>query len=182
MPTAQGLEHLSAREPNSGFVRAIVDTPKGSRNKYKYDEQLGVYRLSKILPLGSAFPYDFGFIPSTLAEDGDPLDIIVLMDAPTHVGCLLDVRLIGIVMAEQTEDGKTDDNDRLLGVSVHSYDHEAVKTIDDVSETLLSQVEEFFISYNKQRGKKFKVTGTGGPKKATKTLREGMRAYRARKK
>jgi inorganic pyrophosphatase len=78
MGTAQKLEHLSAREPGSGLVRVVVDTPKGSRNKYKYDEHLGLYRLSKMLPLGLAFPYDFGFIPSTQAVDGDALDVLLL--------------------------------------------------------------------------------------------------------
>jgi inorganic pyrophosphatase len=121
------------------------------------------------------FPFDFGFIPSTLGEDGDPLDILVLMDAPAHVGCLIDVRLVGVISAEQSEGGKKETNDRLLGVAIHSYDHEDVATIDDVSKTLLSQVEEFFVSYNKQRGKKFKVTGTSGPKKAIRFLKTGIK-------
>src|SRR5438874_3853083 len=73
---------------------------------------------------GMMFPYDFGFIPSTLGEDGDPLDILVLMDAPAHVGCLIEVRIIGIIEAEQSEDGKTESNDRILGVAIHSYDHQ----------------------------------------------------------
>jgi len=110
------------------------------------------------------FPFDFGFIPSTLGEDGDPLDILVLMDAPAHVGCLMDVRIIGIITAKQTDDGKKASNDRLLGVAIHSYNHEDLDKIEDVSETLLSQLEEFFVSYNKQRGKKFKVTD-GRPSK-----------------
>jgi inorganic pyrophosphatase len=133
------------------------------------------------LPEGMMFPFDFGFIPSTLGEDGDPLDVLVLMDAPAHPGCLVDVRLIGIITAEQTEDGKTEANDRLMGVSVHSYQHEAIETIDDVSKTLLSQLEEFFISYNKQRGKKFKVTGTGGPKKAVAFLKAGIKERKKQK-
>ena len=128
------------------------------------------------------FPFDFGFIPSTLGEDGDPLDILVLLDAPAHVGCLIEVRIIGIIQAEQTEDGKTKSNDRLLGVAIHSYDHEDLESIDDVSKTLLDQVEEFFISYNKQRGKKFKVTGIGGPKKALEFLRAGIQARKKAKK
>src|SRR5438876_10334707 len=99
---------------------------------------------------GMMFPYDFGFIPSTLGEDGDPLDILVLMDAPAHVGCLIEVRVIGVIKAEQIDRGKTKSNDRLLGVAVHSYDHEDLETINDVSKTLLDQLEEFFISYNKQ--------------------------------
>src|SRR5262249_22376983 len=78
MLTGEGLEHVSARESDTGLVRVVVDTSKGSRNKYKYDETLGLYRLSKVLPLGITFPYDFGSIPSTRAEDGDPLDVLVL--------------------------------------------------------------------------------------------------------
>src|SRR5256885_6107816 len=146
--------------------RAIIETPKGCRNKFDYDPDSGLFMLGGLLPEGMMFPFDFGFIPSTKGGDGDPLDILVLMDAPAHVGCLIEVRIIGVIMAEQTEDGKTESNDRLLGVAIHSYDHEDLKKISDVSKTLLSQVEAFFVSYNKQRGKNFRVTGTGGRKKA----------------
>lgn len=85
--------------------------------------------LGGLLPEGMLFPFDFGFVPSTLGDDGDPLDIMVLMDAPAHVGCLIDVRIIGIIEAKQTEDGKTKSNDRLLGVAVHSYNHQGVDPI-----------------------------------------------------
>ncbi|HUE01738.1 MAG TPA: inorganic diphosphatase [Bryobacteraceae bacterium] len=158
--------------------RAIIETPKGSRNKFDYDPDSGLFMLAGLLPEGMIFPFDFGFIPSTLGDDGDPLDILVLMDAPAHVGCLMDVRIIGIIKAEQTQDGKTESNDRLLGVAVHSYSHENLETIDDVNKTLLSQVEEFFISYNKQRGKKFRVTGTAGPKKAITFFKSGIKAHK----
>ena len=161
--------------------RAIIETPKGCRNKFKYDPETNLFMLGGLLPEGMMFPFDFGFIPSTLGEDGDPLDILVLMDAPAHSGCLIEVRIIGVITAEQTEDGKTESNDRLLGVAVHSYQHEDIETIEDVSETLLSQVEEFFISYNKQRGKKFKVTGTGGPKKALAFLKAGIKELKRAK-
>jgi inorganic pyrophosphatase len=104
------------------------------------------------------------------------------MDAPAHVGCLIDVRIIGIICAEQTQDGSTESNDRLLGVAVHSYDHEDLKNIEDVGKTLLDQVEAFFVSYNKQRGKKFKITGTGGPKKAMKFIKAGIQMRKDAKK
>jgi inorganic pyrophosphatase len=162
--------------------RAIIETPKGCRNKFDYDPESHLFMLGGLLPEGMMFPFDFGFIPSTLGEDGDPVDILVLMDAPAHVGCLIEVRIIGIITAEQTEDGKTEANDRLLGVAIHSYDHEDLESIEDVSKTLLDQLEAFFISYNKQRGKKFKVTGTGGPKKALRFLKAGMKAYAAPRK
>ena len=110
------LTSLSLQLDNkTGTCRAIIETPKGCRNKFDYDPETGLFMLGGLLPEGMMFPFDFGFLPSTLGEDGDPLDIMVLMDAPAHVGCLIEVRIIGIITAEQTEDGKTESNDRLLG-------------------------------------------------------------------
>ena len=180
------MADLTARPNNldsrTGVCVAIIETPKGCRNKFDYDPDFDLFRLGGLLPEGMMFPFDFGFIPSTLGEDGDPLDIMVLMDAPAHVGCLMDVRIIGVIEARQTQDGETKSNDRLLGVAVHSYEHEGLETIDDVSTTLLAQVEAFFISYNKQRGKRFKVTGTGGPKRAVGFLKRGIKAFKAKHK
>src|SRR5258708_17251505 len=146
--------------------RAVIETPKRCRNKFDYDPDSGLFMLGGLLPEGMMFPFDFGFIPSTLGEDGDPLDILVLMDAPAHVGCLIEVRIIGIIEAEQTEDGKTESNDRLLGVAIHSYDHQDVESISDLNKTLLAQLEAFFISYNKQQRKEVKVTAARAPTKA----------------
>jgi inorganic pyrophosphatase len=169
-------------DPKHGTCRAIIETPKGHRNKFDYDPESNLFLLGGLLPEGMMFPFDFGFLPSTLGEDGDPLDILVLMDAPAHVGCLIEVRIIGIITAEQTEDGHTTRNDRLLGVAIHSYDHEDIESIRDLSQARLDQLEAFFVSYNKQRGKKFKVTGTGGPKKAISCLQAGIRAHKKRQK
>jgi len=164
-------------DPAKMICRAIIETPKGFRNKFDYDAESNLFMLGGLLPEGMMFPFDFGFIPSTLGADGDPVDIMVLMDAPAHVGCLIEVRILGLIDAEQTEDGKTQKNSRLLGAAVHSYEHEDLQTISDVSKTLLSQVEEFFVSYNKQRGKKFKIIDTGGPKKALRYLKSGIKAH-----
>ena len=161
---------------------AIIETPKGSRNKFDYDPASNLFKLGGLLPEGMMFPFDFGFVPSTRGEDGDPLDIMVLMDAPAHVGCLLDVRLIGVIEAKQTQDGKTESNHRLLGVAIHSYNHAKLKDIEDVNKTLLEQVEAFFVSYNAQRGKKFRIEGTGGPKKAVRFVLNGMAAHRKKMK
>ena len=162
--------------------RAIIETPKCSRNKFDYDPETNLFKLGGLLPEGMMFPFDFGFIPSTLGDDGDPLDIMVLMDAPAQVGCLIEVRIVGIIEAKQIENGETQRNDRLLGVARHSYDHQDIQTIKDVSKTLLSQVEAFFISYNKQRGKQFKITGTGGPRKAIRFIKTGMKAHQRKSK
>lgn len=176
MPDLRSLPlHLDTKKY---LCRVIIETPKGCRNKFDYDPDSGLFKLGGLLPEGMMFPFDFGFIPCTLGEDGDPLDVLVLMDAPAHVGCLIEVRIIGIIQAKQTEEGKTGTNNRLLGVAVHSYDHEDLQSIGDMSKTTLDQLEEFFISYNKQRGKKFQVTGTGGPKKALDFLKAGIQAYK----
>jgi len=169
-------------DTKKGTCRAIIETPKGCRNKFDYDPDSELFMLGGLLPEGMMFPFDFGFIPSTLGDDGDPLDILVFMDAPAHVGCLIEVRLIGIVSAEQTQEGEKQTNDRLLGVAIHSYDHEGIKTVDDIGKTRLSQVEEFFVSYNKQRGKKFSIRATGGPKKAIKFLKVGIKKHKDSKK
>jgi len=168
-------------DKKNDVVQVVIETPKGSRNKFDYDPESNLFMLGGLLPEGMMFPFDFGFIPSTLGDDGDPLDVLVLMDAPAHVGCLIEVRLVGVISAEQIEDGHKEVNDRLLGVAVHSYDHENIEAISDISKTLLSQLEEFFVSYNKQRGKKFRVTGTFGPKRAIKFLKIGIKKQKEAK-
>jgi inorganic pyrophosphatase len=164
-------------DPKKHTCRAIIETPRGKRNKFDYDPALNLFVLGGLLPEGMVFPFDFGFVPGTLGGDGDPLDIIVLMDAPAHVGCLLDVRIIGVINAQQSEGGHKETNDRLIGVAIHSYDHEQMESIDDLNKSFLSQLEEFFVSYNKQRGKKFRIIGTGRPHKAVKLLKTAMNKY-----
>jgi inorganic pyrophosphatase len=105
---------------------------------------------------------------------------MILLDAPAHVGCLIDVRLVGIIEAKQTQNGNTKTNNRLIGAASHSYDHQGVNSIENISKHLLDQVEHFFVSYNEQRGKKFKVTATGGPKRAVAFLKAGIKAYKKR--
>jgi inorganic pyrophosphatase len=162
-----------------GTCRAIIETPRGFRNKFDYDPKANLFALGGLLPEGMMFPFDFGFVPRTLGDDGDPVDILILMDAPAHVGCLLDARIIGIINAIQTDKGKTETNDRLVGVAIHSYEHQDLSSVADLSKTLFSQLEQFFVSYNKQRGKKFKIVGTGGPGKALKFIDAGIRKYRS---
>jgi inorganic pyrophosphatase len=173
------LPHLLDRKACQ--CRAIVETPKGRRNKFNYDPAIESFTLGGLLGEGLSFPFDFGFVPSTLAEDGDPVDVMILMDEPAHVGCVLDVRIIGVIEAEQTEDGKTTPNHRLVAVAIHSYNHEEIKSVSAVNKSILEQVEEFFISYNKCRGRKFRVLGVHGPKRAIKLIEQGMEAYEKKK-
>ena len=157
---------------------AIIETPKGRRNKFKYKPESGSFSLSNLLPQGFSFPFDFGFIPSTVSEDGDPLDIIVLMDEPAHVGCLLEVRLIGVVEVEQIEKGKTTRNDRLVAVAVRSFDYKDVRAISDLNDALVQQVTEFLGLYNKNSGKQDEVKGVQGPPRAMKLLEGAIRRFK----
>ena len=106
-----------------------------------------------------------------MADDGDPLDALVLMDEPAFCGCLIESRLIGVIEAEQSEDGKTERNDRLIAVAAKSQTHAEVKSLSDVSPALLKEIEHFFISYNQARGKKFRPIGRRGPKRAAQLLK-----------
>src|SRR3712207_1004618 len=165
---AANVQHLPFRDPDSGLYQVIIETPKGSRNKYAYEEKHGLYVLKGVLPAGASFPYDFGFFPSTLGEDGDPLDVLLLMDEPAYPGCLVPARLIGVITADQTEEGNTVRNDRILAVSAVSKTHQSLRDIKDVDKHLLEQIEHFFRSYNVIRGAQFEVAGRYGPKRAEK--------------
>jgi inorganic pyrophosphatase len=158
--------------------RAIIETPKNRRNKFDYDSASTLFKLGGLLPEGMSFPFDFGFIPGTLGDDGDPLDVMVLMDEPAHVGCLVDVRIIGVIEASQTEKGKTETNDRLLAVSVHSYSHENIASIQELNPSILRQIEQFFVSYNMLRDKQFKVRSNKGPRRAIALIKDGIKAFK----
>lgn len=168
-------ETLEAFDPETKLWNVIIDTPKGSRNKYKFDEKRKIFKLSGVLPVGQSFPFDFGYLPFTKGEDGDPLDALLLMDEPAFVGCLIPGRLIGVIEAEQTErDGKTERNDRLIAVADKSHTHQDVKSLDDLNDTLLDEIEHFFVSYNEMRGKKFKPLGRFGPERAEALVKAGI--------
>src|SRR3954453_17178870 len=164
------LPHELDRKNNE--CHAIIETPKGRRNKFKYEHDSGLFSLSNLLPEGFSFPFDFGFIPSTIAEDGDTLDVIVLMDEPAHVGCLLQVRLIGVVKVVQTEDGKKTQNDRLVAVSKPSYAYEGIESVSELRSSLMEQLTEFIGLYNKNSEKHDEVTGTAGPEEALRLLEQ----------
>ena len=167
MKNVKGIEQLEPFDDESGDLNVVIETPKGSRNKYTWDEDLGLFKLSGVLTAGHSFPYDFGFIPNTKGGDGDPLDVLVLMDEPAFAGCLIRARVIGVIEAEQTErDGETSRNDRLIAVGSDSHTHSHIKSINDLNKTYIDEIEHFFISYNEARGKTFKPIGRFAAKKA----------------
>ena len=117
-------------------------------------------------------------MPATTGEDGDPLDVLVLMDAPAFPGCLIEARLIGAIEAEQTEDDQTERNDRLLAVAATSRQHEHLRELADLPAQLLHEIEHFFKSYNQAKGIKFKVVARVGTLKAEKLVAAGQKAFR----
>jgi len=164
------------KKDDDDIVNSVIETPMGSRNKFKFDEKIGTYALAGVLPQGMVFPHAFGFVPGTRAADGDPEDVLVIMDVPVFTGCVVPTRLIGVIEADQTEeDGKAERNDRLIAVAAHSRDYSDVKSLKDLNDNMLDEIEKFFVNYNKEKGKKFKVLGRKGPREALKLLKKSLK-------
>jgi len=160
-------------------LRIVIETPRGSRNKYSYDPDCDCMQLSTVLPEGMVFPYDFGFIPSTLGQDGDPLDILILMDQPVVPGCVVRARLIGAIEAEQKEKNeKWIRNDRLIAVATHAQTHDGAKKLADLRPHLVREIKELFVTYNKLRDRKFKPKDEASPEKAQKLIDAGMKRFK----
>jgi inorganic pyrophosphatase len=152
------------------IVQVVIETPRGSRNKYAFDPKQRVFTLKKVLPEGMVFPHDFGFIPSTQADDGDPLDVLLLMDQPAFPGCVVEARLIGVIEGEQVQDGNGERNDRLLAVAESSHTHSGVRSIKDLNPSLLEEIEKFLVNYHANDRTEFKVISCKGPQAAAKQL------------
>jgi inorganic pyrophosphatase len=172
------IGNLPAFDPESGDTLAVIETPKGSRNKYAFNHDLGVFEMRKVLPRGTSFPYDFGFIPATKGEDGDPLDILLLLDESAPAGCVIRTRVVGALLAEQSEDGKTwVRNDRLIGVAVHAKLHGNVKNLKEINPRVLDEIEAFFEEYNRMQDRQFRPADRVGPKQAQKLIEDGQAAF-----
>jgi inorganic pyrophosphatase len=171
---------LQTFDPETKDLHVVIETPRGSRVKFSFDPETTQFKLGGILPEGMVFPYEFGFLPSTLAADGDPLDVLVLIDAPTSMGCVLTARMLGVIEAEQTDQGKRKPcrNDRLVAVATHAHINGEARKLNDLNRELIHEIEDFFVAYNKERGKVFKPLGRHGPKRAMKLVKQGMKAFR----
>lgn len=176
------LKKLKPFDRKSGCLNVVIETPKGCRNKYGYDFDLDAYKLKTVLPNGAVFPFDFGSIPGTKGEDGDPLDVLLLMDEPVFTGCMVEGRLLGVIQAEQTEDGKTERNDRLIAVAAESHTHASLKSLAKLEPKLLDEIEHFFASYNRARGKEFKTIGRKGPAAAKRLVQKQTKRQKAKRK
>lgn len=170
---------IPAREKDSARVHVVIDTPAGSRNKYKYHADLDIFRISRVLPQGAVFPYDFGSIPGTRAEDGDALDVLVLHLAPAFPGCLVTVKLIGVLHAEQHEGGKVIRNDRLIAVFDSPVNPARLEDLKQLDTEELRAIEHFFSSYNAFQKRPFDIRSRGGSGDAGQTLERAIQAHAA---
>lgn len=157
------------------MLRVVIETPKRSRNKFAFNADDHVFELKKVLPAGMAFPYDFGFVPSTKADDGDPVDVLVLMDEPAFPGCVLKCRPIGVIQGEQGDKKKKVRNDRIIAVEKDAHSWADVKTVDDLGKQFVQELEEFFVDYHKLSGEQYRVLGLKGRSQARKLVKSGMR-------
>lgn len=174
--TRRGLADPSRLSPTNKddkkLIQVIIETPKGSRNKYAFDPKEKIFELKKVLPAGMTFPYDFGFIPSTEAEDGDPVDVLVLMDEPAFPGCLLKCRVVGVIEGEQGKKKARARNDRIVAIEAENHSFADIDHLDDLGDHFVRELEEFFVNYHKLTGKEYRILKAKGPDEARKLIRD----------
>lgn len=163
-----------SKEKGNKELDIIIETPKHSRNKYAYNKKKQGYELKKILPAGAVFPFDFGFVPGTVGGDGDPVDVLVIMDEPAFPGCYVKVRIIGALKAEQRVKNKMRENNRIIAVSTSSRMYEGLNDIKDLDENVKEEITHFFISYNEVEGKQFNPKGWADAGEATKIIKKSQ--------
>jgi len=173
------LDALPLRDDSGGWL-AVIEASQGSRHKFKYKAAWRAFELSGVLPLGLSFPYDFGFLPSTLGDDGDPLDVLVLADEALPPGSVVPCRIVGVIEAEQQDAGerKWNRNDRIVAVAQQAHRYRECRTLRDVAANVLEEIESFFVVYNDLKGGRFRPLARRGPAAARTLLRAGEQRYR----
>ena len=151
----------------------IVEIPKNSANKFEYDGKLGVFRLDRALYSPMHYPGDYGFIPGTLAEDGDPLDVLTLVTEPSFTGCLIEVRPVGVLYMVD----KDEHDQKILAVPNNNPRYDSIHTIDQIFPHLKREIEHFFSIYKELQGSKTEINGWGGPKEARRLITDFRHIY-----
>jgi len=155
------------------LVRLIVEIPKGSPNKYEYDGKLGIFRLDRALYSPMHYPGDYGFIPGTLADDGDPMDVLALVQEPSFPGCLIEVRPVGILnMVDQEESDQ-----KILAVPNRNPRYDQIHTMDQIFPHVRREIEHFFTIYKELEGRVTHMEGWGGPPEARRAILDSRTAY-----
>jgi inorganic pyrophosphatase len=168
-----GYRHVPPGTRIPSVVNAIVEIPKGRRNKFEIDKKTGLIRLDRYLYSSSHYPGDYGFIPQTLAEDGDYLDILVMVNEPTFSGCLIEARVIGLF---KMRDRGVNDY-KILAVPHTDPLFAEIRKLDDVPQHYLKEVEHFFATYKQLEGIHTEPLGWAGPEEATAEVRASVDRY-----
>jgi inorganic pyrophosphatase len=177
VPTVTNLFKLPAFS-DDGDLHVVIETPRGSRAKFDYDPELKTFTLSKSLLAGLTYPYDWGFIPATAGEDGDPLDVMVIHEAATFPGLVLTCKIIGVLQVEQHSKGKKPKrNDRLFVVPQASHADKDLSDVRDLTSAMREELVKFFIATDELEDKKLKILGWKGPKAALKAIHQGIKAF-----
>jgi len=172
-----GLYDLEPGPDIPELVRMIVEIPKNSNNKYEYDGALAVFRLDRPLYSPMFYPGDYGFIPGTIADDGDPLDIIALVETPSFPGCLIEARPIGVLnMLDQDQLDQ-----KILAVPERSPRYRSVHSLDQIAMHVRRELEHFFAIYKELEGKRTSMQGWGGPPDAWQAVLRSRERYLDRK-
>ncbi|TWB12440.1 inorganic pyrophosphatase [Nitrospirillum amazonense] len=175
-PHVPAIDRLPAFDADSGLVNTVLETPKGCAAKIKYLAGQGLFTLSYLLPPGQVFPHNFGFIPGTEGQDGDPLDLLLVTNMPLPMGLLVKTRLMGVIRAEQQDQSTsaTIRNDRVLGVPAQVLGAMADDPLPALSRQLVEDIEAFFIDYNRRRGRHFRPLGVGDADEARHIVEAGL--------
>ena len=155
------------------IVRMIVEIPKNSGNKYEYDRGLGVFRLDRTLYSPMHYPGDYGFIPGTLAEDGDPMDVLTLVDQPSFPGCLIEVRPVAVLNMVDSEIG----DQKIIAVPTRNPRYDQIHTIDQIFTHVRREVEHFFSIYKELEGRVTRMEGWGDPREARRVILDSRKKY-----
>ncbi|HET9319640.1 MAG TPA: inorganic diphosphatase [Bryobacteraceae bacterium] len=155
------------------IVRMIVEIPKNSGNKYEYDRALGVFRLDRALYSPMHYPGDYGFIPGTLAEDGDPMDVLALVDQPSFPGCLIEVRPVAVLNMVDSSVG----DQKIISVPTRNPRFDQIHTIDQIFAHIRREIEHFFTIYKELEGKLTEMRGWGDPREARKVIVDSRKRF-----
>ena len=173
VPLYPSLYDIDPGPESPELVRMIVEIPKGSTNKYEYDGKLGLFRLDRALYSPMHYPGDYGFIPGTLADDNDPMDVLVLVQEASFPGCMIEVRPVGILNMVDSEQG----DQKVLAVPTRNPRYDQIHTMDQIFSHVRREIEHFFTIYKELQGAQTRMEGWGGPREARKAIIKSRQQY-----
>ena len=165
---------LIPAQPEDGVINVLIEIPGGSKNKYEFDKDMNTFALDRVLFASVQYPFDYGFVPNTLADDGDPLDGMVMMDEPTFPGCVIAARPIG--MLEMIDGGDRDE--KILCVPAEDPRYNEVHSLEDVAPHRLEEIAEFFRTYKNLEKKETEILGWKNVDAVKPLVEECIKAYK----